>query len=211
MARRLDRQKRPRRPTRRASRRCRRCRRTCERACEDALDEDRAGGVSDVSPDGRFGSGARRSRLEGCARRPPAGRRPTCCARPLRPRAPRRRSTRYGGLVDAMRSREHENRAVAAGGWLAVRGAHAPGAGAARQPRRALRSARNNRSGSAPLPARFWQRFTLIGDASCLEPIAAAWGASRDTTPDGARWRQQLASASPRSPTARKSRSGTRS
>ena len=49
---------------------------------------------------------------------------------------------------------------------------------------------------AARLPTSFLAALHVLGDASCLEPLAAAWGAAEpDTTADGLRWRQQLAAA----------------
>ncbi len=47
-----------------------------------------------------------------------------------------------------------------------------------------------------PLPTSFLTALHVLGDASCLEPIAAAWAAADgDRTPERLRWRHQLASA----------------
>ena len=49
---------------------------------------------------------------------------------------------------------------------------------------------------ATPLPTSFLTALHVLGDASCLEPLAAAWGAAEpDRTAEGLRWRQQLASA----------------
>ena len=46
------------------------------------------------------------------------------------------------------------------------------------------------------LPTSFLAALHVLGDVSCLEPLAAAWGAAEpDRTTDGLRWQQQLASA----------------
>jgi hypothetical protein len=96
-------------------------------------------------------------------------------------------------LVDAVRSREREDAAHAVE-WLALRGALHQ-ALALRGSRVALYDLRETIEACPPaLPPSFLAAFHAIGDASCLEPIAAAWGAA-GTDPDGERWRHQLASA----------------
>jgi hypothetical protein len=98
-------------------------------------------------------------------------------------------------LVDAVRSRERED-APQAAGWLTLRGALHQ-ALALRGSRVALYDLRETIEACPPaLPPSFLAAFHAIGDASCLEPIAAAWGAAgASRSPDGERWRQQLASA----------------
>ncbi len=50
--------------------------------------------------------------------------------------------------------------------------------------------------GPVRLPASFLAALHVLGDASCLEPLATVWGAAgADPSADGARWRQQLAAA----------------
>jgi hypothetical protein len=49
---------------------------------------------------------------------------------------------------------------------------------------------------SMRLPVSFLTALHVVGDASCLEPLASAWdAAAADRTAEGVRWRQQLASA----------------
>src|SRR5262245_39307644 len=78
-------------------------------------------------------------------------------------------------LIDTVRSREAEDRANAAA-WLAVRGTLHQ-ALAIRGSRVALYDLRETieaRPGS--LPMTFLTALHVVGDVSCLEPIAAAWG-----------------------------------
>jgi len=98
-------------------------------------------------------------------------------------------------LIDTVRSREAEDRAHAAA-WLAVRGTlhQALAIRGSRVALYDLRETIESRPGS--LPMTFLTALHVVGDVSCLEPIAAAWGdGRRDTTAAGARWRQQLTSA----------------
>ena len=124
--------------------------------------------------------------------------RPTSCAR----RWPRGRATAplntLRTLVDAVRSQERE-----AGGDGREREdgsrceASLHQALALRGSRVALYDLRETLEDAAtPLPTSFLAALHVLGDASCLEPLAAAWGAAEpDRTADGLRWRQQLASA----------------
>jgi hypothetical protein len=85
------------------------------------------------------------------------------------------------GRADTSRGREE---------WLKARGlAHRMLAD--RGSRLALYDARETFSAAqAPLPPGFLDAIGRVGDASCLEPLARAWSASRD-----ARWRDQLSGA----------------
>lgn len=103
------------------------------------------------------------------------------------------------GLVDALHARERAARDEEAGArheWLALRGA-VHQALALRGSRLALYDLRETiEEGQTRLPASFLAALHVLGDASCLEPLATAWGASEpDGTTDALRWRQQLASA----------------
>jgi hypothetical protein len=94
-------------------------------------------------------------------------------------------------LHDAIkRFRDSEGRADTSRGreeWLKARAA-AHRMLADRGSRLALYDARETFSAAhAPLPAGFLDALERVGDASCLEPLARAWSASRD-----ARWREQL-------------------
>jgi hypothetical protein len=61
----------------------------------------------------------------------------------------------------------------------------------ARGSRLALYDARETISAAqSPLPAGFLEAIERVGDASCLEPLARAWSATRDTA-----WRAQLSEA----------------
>jgi hypothetical protein len=99
-------------------------------------------------------------------------------------------------LVDAVREREAAAVGTVRQAWLAVRGALHQ-ALALRGSRVALYDLREAlQDGSARLPPSFLAALHVLGDASCLEPIAAAWGAAEsDNTADGARWRHQLSAA----------------
>ncbi len=100
-------------------------------------------------------------------------------------------------LVDAVRSRERDAAGDGARrGWTAVRGSLHQ-ALAFRGSRVALYDLREALEDAAtPLPTSFLTALHVLGDASCLEPLAAAWGAAEpDRTTEGLRWRQQLASA----------------
>jgi hypothetical protein len=102
-------------------------------------------------------------------------------------------------LVDAVHARERETRAddgAAPHGWLALRGALHQ-ALALRGSRLALYDLRETiEERAARLPPSFLAALHVLGDVSCLEPLAAAWAsAGADRTADAARWRHQLASA----------------
>jgi hypothetical protein len=102
-------------------------------------------------------------------------------------------------LVDAVHAKERAARdedAAARHDWLALRGA-AHQALALRGSRLALYDLRETiEEGPGRLPTSFLAALHVLGDVSCLEPLAAAWGAAEpDRTTDGLRWRQQLASA----------------
>jgi hypothetical protein len=74
--------------------------------------------------------------------------------------------------------------------WVKARGA-AHAILADRESRLALYDARDTFSTArAPLPPGFLDAIGRVGDASCLEPLARAWSASRDK-----RWRDQLSDA----------------
>jgi hypothetical protein len=100
-------------------------------------------------------------------------------------------------LVDAVRSQERDAGTDGARrGWTALRGSLHQ-ALAFRGSRVALYDLRETLADAAtPLPTSFLTALHVLGDASCLEPLAAAWGAAEpDRTTEGLRWRQQLASA----------------
>ena len=100
-------------------------------------------------------------------------------------------------LVDAVRSQERDAGGDGARrGWTALRGSLHQ-ALAFRGSRVALYDLREALEDAAtPLPTSFLTALHVLGDASCLEPLAAAWGAAEpDRTTEGLRWRQQLASA----------------
>lgn len=99
-------------------------------------------------------------------------------------------------LVDATRTREREAGVTARHGWLLLRGALHQVL-ALRGSRVALYDLRETLDErAARLPASFLAALHVLGDVSCLEPLAAMWAAAEaDRTLDGARWRHQLASA----------------
>ncbi len=97
-------------------------------------------------------------------------------------------------LLEAIKKfRDSEGRADTSRGreeWLKAR-ALAHRMLADRGSRLALYDARETFSAAqAPLPPGFLDAIGRVGDASCLEPLARAWSASRD-----AHWRDQLSSA----------------
>ena len=102
-------------------------------------------------------------------------------------------------LIDAIRVHEHEVDAAQRDGWRVVRGALHQ-ALALRGSRVALYDLRESLielPATAPpaprtLPVSFLAALHVLGDESCLEPLAAVWaGANQDDEP----WRTQLASA----------------
>jgi hypothetical protein len=100
-------------------------------------------------------------------------------------------------LVDAVRSQERDAPTDdARRGWVALRGS-VHQALAFRGSRVALYDLRETLEDAAtPLPTSFLTALHVLGDTSCLEPLAAAWGAAEpNRTTEGLRWRQQLASA----------------
>ena len=99
-------------------------------------------------------------------------------------------------LVDAVRARERDADEPARSGWLALRGALHQVL-ALRGSRVALYDLRETlEDRSMRLPVSFLTALHVLGDASCLEPLAWAWDrAGSDRTADGLRWRLQLATA----------------
>lgn len=100
-------------------------------------------------------------------------------------------------LHDAIKAfRDAESRAETSGEkseWLRARGV-AHSMLALRGSRLALYDARETFStAKAPLPPGFVETIANMGDASCLEPLARAWSATRD-----AGWRAQLSEAARR-------------
>jgi hypothetical protein len=97
-------------------------------------------------------------------------------------------------LHDAIKGfRDSEGRSETSGereAWIKARAA-AHKMLADRGSRLALYDARETLSAAhAPLPPGFLDAMGRVGDASCLEPLARAWAASRD-----AHWRDQLSNA----------------
>jgi hypothetical protein len=98
-------------------------------------------------------------------------------------------------LVDAVRAREREADDADRREWLSLRGALHQ-ALALRGSRVALYDLRETlEERPSRLPTTFLTALHVLGDVSCVEPLAAVWAAAgSDTTADGLRWRQQLAS-----------------
>jgi hypothetical protein len=97
-------------------------------------------------------------------------------------------------LIERVRSKEGEGRKSRRKDWRAVRGAlHL--ALARRGSRVALYDLRESiERAEEPLPADFLEAVALIGDASCLEPVATAFVQSA-AMPDAEAWRRGLADA----------------
>jgi hypothetical protein len=107
-------------------------------------------------------------------------------------RAPTATLTAMQKIIDAVRTQEREASPSRREGWLSLRGALHQ-ALAQRGSRIALYDLRETLDESShPLPISFLTALHVLGDASCLEPIAAAW--SRAGAADD-RWRHQLADA----------------
>jgi hypothetical protein len=97
-------------------------------------------------------------------------------------------------MVDSCRARQNDSAADGdRAGWLAVRGALHQ-ALALRGSRVALYDLRETlEQANGPLPTTFVTAVHAIGDESCLEGIAMAWSAGRDSP--GRAWRHQLQAA----------------
>ncbi len=95
-------------------------------------------------------------------------------------------------LVERVRSKEGEGKKSRRKDWLAVRGAlHV--ALARRNSRVALYDLRESvERAEEPLPADFLEALSLVGDASSLEPLAAAYVHSA-AMPDAETWRRKIA------------------
>jgi hypothetical protein len=103
------------------------------------------------------------------------------------------RLTELQHVVDHLRAREQrETDAGRREEWRAVRGA-VHQALAARNSRLALYDLRDSLLGSERLPVTFVAALEEIGDASCLEPLAAAYDASSRSSDTW--WREHLATA----------------
>jgi hypothetical protein len=117
--------------------------------------------------------------------------RPDDLTGPLAAFAPAAPLTTLHALVDALRRRE-KTAGDEEGGWLALRGA-VHNAHAQRGSRVALYDLRETLAEAAgPLPVSFLAAVRVLGDSTCVEPLAAAYV---NASPDEAWWRQQLASA----------------
>ena len=87
----------------------------------------------------------------------------------------------------------HGDARPGADAWRALRGSLHQ-ALALRGSRVALYDLRESLDAAAdPLPPSFLAALHVLGDDSCLEPLAARWSAAAGTTPDGERQRHQLA------------------
>jgi hypothetical protein len=101
--------------------------------------------------------------------------------------------TQLQRLVDALRAREQgEKDAAVRAEWQAVRGQVHQGL-ASRGSRVALYDLRESLLAEGPLPVAFLAAIEEVGDAGCLEPLAAAYDASSRT--GDAWWREHVASA----------------
>jgi hypothetical protein len=106
---------------------------------------------------------------------------------------PTARLTELQHLVDHIRAQEQrETDALVREEWRALRGA-AHQALAARNSRLALYDLRDSLLGADRLPVAFLAALEEIGDASCLEPLAAAYDASSRSS--DAWWREHVALA----------------
>jgi hypothetical protein len=95
-------------------------------------------------------------------------------------------------MIDAIRAREAEAANGEQEGWRSLRGSLHQ-ALALRGSRVALYDLRETMASTTePLPASFLAALHVLGDDSCLEPLAAAWSRAN---PADERWRHQLASA----------------
>jgi hypothetical protein len=95
-------------------------------------------------------------------------------------------------LVDVLRQRENQTAGDGEGGWRALRGA-VHNALAQRGSRVALYDLRETLAeASGPLPVSFLAAVRVLGDSTCLEPLAAAYVKA---SAHEIWWRQQLASA----------------
>ncbi len=103
------------------------------------------------------------------------------------------RLTELQRLVDHIRAQEHrEADALVREEWRAVRGAVHQEL-AARHSRLALYDLRDSLLGAERLPVAFLAALEEIGDATCLEPLAAAYDASSRSS--DAWWREHVAVA----------------
>jgi hypothetical protein len=94
-------------------------------------------------------------------------------------------------MIDAIRTREGSASGAARAGWQSLRGALHQ-ALALRGSRVAVYDLRETvAQAQGPLPTSFLAALHVIGDESCLEPIAAAYLRAKSDE----RWRVQLAAA----------------
>lgn len=105
-------------------------------------------------------------------------------------RAPAAALSALQKLIDTIRAREGSATGTKRAEWRAVRGAMHQ-ALALRGSRIAVYDLRESVEGARdPLPVSFLAALHVVGDQSCLEPLAAAWSRTED-----ARWKHQIATA----------------
>jgi len=105
-------------------------------------------------------------------------------------RAPAAALSALQKLIDTIRAREGSVKGTKRAEWRAVRGAMHQ-ALALRGSRIAVYDLRESVEGARdPLPVSFLAALHVVGDQSCLEPLAAAWSRTED-----ARWKHQIATA----------------
>jgi hypothetical protein len=115
---------------------------------------------------------------------------PAVAAAVVREEAETAKVTTLRRAIEAMREREQQARPDAHGAWMAARGlAHQ--ALAARGSRLAMYDLRESlEHAKGPLPVGFLAATAAVGDATCLEPLAAAW---LSAPPAERWWREHLA------------------
>lgn len=105
-------------------------------------------------------------------------------------RAPAAALSALQKLIDTIRAREGSVKGTKRAEWRALRGAMHQ-ALALRGSRIAVYDLRESvEEAREPLPASFLAALHVVGDQSCLEPLAAAWSRTED-----ARWKHQIATA----------------
>jgi hypothetical protein len=117
--------------------------------------------------------------------------RPETVREALRDRADKAPLNTLRKLIDAVRAREAGSAPGERDGWRSLRGAihQALALRGSRVALYDLRESLSERDGA--LPASFLAALHLLGDESCLEPLAALW----DRSADDERWRHQIAAA----------------
>jgi hypothetical protein len=97
-------------------------------------------------------------------------------------------------MIDAARAQEREAKASRREAWLALRGSlhQALALRGSRVALYDLRETLESATGAPPLPVSFLAALQVLGDRTCLEPLAATW---ERTDPADAHARYQLAAA----------------